>query len=133
MALDSYKKQYFELSALFPDFFVWTNQKEHEAIQHSIDVGFSEISKRFDNIAEEVSSTTAHRALSILHNQYAGAVKDPVVNKSEMPLGDNDVRLPSIETCFIPQAFRTLIYQKNVSLNDADKWIERFEIGAFIR
>lgn len=132
LALDSYKKQYFELSALFPDFFVWTNQKEHEAIQDSIDVGFNEITKRFDNIAEVVSSSTAHRALSILHNQYAGAVKDLVVNKSEMPLGDNDVRLPSIETCFIPQAFRTLIYQENVSLNDADKWIERFEIGAFI-
>lgn len=132
LALENYRKQYYELSAIYPDFFVWTTQKEHECIHTAIDVGFADISKRFNNIAEEISSSTSHRALSILQKQYAKSVEDPVVSQSEMPLGDNDVRFPSIETCFIPQAFRTLIYNNDISLSDSKKWVEGYEIGSFI-
>ena len=54
LALESYKNQYYELSALFPDFFVWATQREHEEILHSIDVGFDNISKKLNNIAEVI-------------------------------------------------------------------------------
>lgn len=49
-----------------------------------------------------------------------------------MPLGDNNIHLPSIETCFIPQAFKALIYRNNLSLDDSKKWGTQYEIGRFI-
>lgn len=131
-AVKNYKNQYYELSASFPDFFVWATQKEHEALQHTIDVGFKGISSRFDNIAQEISSSTATRGLSILHNRYVSKISNPVVSHSDMPLGDNDIHLPTIETSFIPQAFKALIYRNNLSLDDPKQWVTRYEIGRFI-
>lgn len=132
LALENYQKQYYDLSASFPDFFVWATQKEHASIQHTIDVGFADISSKFANIAAESSVSAAQRALSVLHRKYENYIKGPVVSNSDMPLGDNDVRLPDIETCFIPQSFRALIYRENVTLGNTNKWVARYEIGAFI-
>lgn len=131
-ALESYRNQYYELSALFPDFFVWATQREHEEILHSIDIGFDDISKKLNNIAEVASASTAYRALNALHRNYISYTNKPVVSNEEMPLGEHEVRLPTRDTCFIPQAFRTLIYQDKLTLEHTDRWIVRQRIGEFL-
>lgn len=132
IALQNYKTQYYELSAICPDFFVWTNQQEHEVIKRSIDVGFNNVSARFKNIAETISESNAQRALSFLRKNYVTLIQQPVVNTSDMPLGKQEIVFPTKENCFIPQAFQTLIYQDSIELENTTRWIPRHEIGVFI-
>ncbi len=132
IALTNYENQYNELSSLFPDFFVWATHREHEAIHSSIDIGFTLLSRKFENIAEETSSSICNRAFSILHRKYIQHIQSPIVSHSDLPLGDNEISLPSIDTCFIPQDFRTLIYEKGLPLSDSTNWKKSYELGPFI-
>lgn len=132
IAVDNYKKQYYELSAIFPDFFVWANQREHEAIKRSIDVGFREVSKQFRTIYETFSNSLAQNTLKLLHNNYTAYINKPIVSTSDMPLGEQDIGLPAREACFVPQSFRALVYRKKITLENTDQWISRNEIGHFV-
>lgn len=131
-ALESYRNQYYELSASFPDFFVWATQREHEEILHTIDIGFTRISKSINNIAEVASNSAACRALEALQRRYVFYANEPIVSNKELPLGEHDVRLPSVGTCFIPQDYHASIYQGKLSLECTEKEDNRKNIGKFL-
>ena len=132
MALQTYKDQYYALSALFPDFFVWATQREHEETLRAIDVGFAEISRRITNISEISSNSAACRALDALQRKYVSYIGGPVVSTKELPLGKHDVRLPSVEASFIPQNYRAVIYKDKLELEHTALGSVRKDIGRFL-
>lgn len=45
-AMNTYNKQYFELSRTFPDFAIWANQTEHDIQKKQIDIGFKYLAEK---------------------------------------------------------------------------------------
>lgn len=132
LAVNCYQAQYFQLAAEFPDFFVFSNQKEHSDIQRSIDVGFKQITEKIPKIAELYSESVASQALEQLQNRYNSEIDAPLVDKSEMHLSISGLSLPKKIDAFIPQPFQALIYTQGIHLEHTDKWINCQNLGKFI-
>lgn len=132
LAVNCYQAQYYQLAADFPDFFVFSNQKEHSDIQRSIDVGFRKITEKIPHIAELYSESLAYQALEQLHNHYNSQIEASLVNKSEMHLSITGMSFPKKVDVFIPQPFQALIYTQGIHLEHTDKWIKRQDLGKFV-
>lgn len=134
-AVGNYQRQYYELSVCFNDFFIWSNIQEHRKISQSIDVGFSDISEKIETYFEKIKETKVTEILNKYEKKYKAYIKEPVIDTSEMDYDTSgDVIFPAKEAIFIPQRFKTLLYEKNLQLEErAWKSIkEREDIGKFI-
>jgi len=135
-AVENYEKQYYQLATIFGDFFVWTNIREHKSIKHRIDIGFNEITNLLKEYIESRQETKAVKTLENYRKQYEEDIKKAVVGTSEMETNSIDnVVLPAKKDIFVPQSYRSLIYKKNMHLEDTYIWsecMERDDIGKCI-
>lgn len=134
-AKENYQKQYYELAINFNDFFVWSNIQEHENIQQSIDIGFSDISKQIETYYEKIKDIKAIETLNKYAKKYQSYIEEPIIDTSEMDYDTSgDVVFPAKKDIFIPQKFKALIYKGNLQLeNDVwNEYEERENIGKFI-
>lgn len=132
LSVKCYQNQYFQLAAEFPDFFVFSNQREHSNIQRSIDVGFRQISEKIPHIAELYSESLAYQALEQLQNLYNSQIEAPLVNRTEMHLSITGMSFPKKVDAFIPQPFQALIYNQGIHLEHTDKWVKCQDLGKFV-
>ena len=128
-AVGSYKEQYYALAAVCPDFFVWTNQNEHQQQRELVDRGFQSLSEQIRSIPEAINEYTANEALTSLNTWYSGRIRGPIIPIKELPPQDKEMRMPTREKCFIPQAYEWLIYRERMSVEATDAWKEGGAIG----
>lgn len=132
LALKCYQDQYYQLAVEYPDFFVFSNQKEHADIQRSIDIGFKQIAAKIPHLAEIYSDSVANQALDQLQNRYNAQIAAPLIDKSEMYLSTDGVSFPQKMDAFIPQPFQTLIFRQGIHLEHTEKWVDRQDLGKFV-
>ena len=128
-AVGSYKEQYYALAAVCPDFFVWTNQSEHQQQRELVDRGFQSLSEQIRSIPEAINEHTANEALTSLNTWYSGRIRGPIIPIKELPPQDKAMRMPTREKCFIPQAYEWLIYRERISVEATDTWKDGGAIG----
>lgn len=135
-AVKNYEKQYYQLAITFNDFFVWTNIEEHKNIQKRLDIGFEEISKCITEYCEKSAHSRAVNTLENYRKKYSAYIETSVVDVSEMKEDSADgIIFPSKREIFVPQSFKTLMYKKDMHLEDKAVWarIDDWEnIGKFI-
>lgn len=131
-AVECYQKQYYQLATEFPDFFIFSNQKEHADIQRAVDVGFRQIMEKIPHIAELYSESQTNQALEQLHNLYCSQVEAPLVDKSEMHVSPNSMSFPKKADAFVPQPFRALIYRQGIHLEHTERWTKCKNLGKFV-
>ncbi len=96
-AVGNYRAQYFSLAAVCPDFFVWTNQQEHQQQRELVDRGFQSLAKQIHSIPEAINEYTVNQALTALHSFYSNYLQDPIVPLRDMPLQDQEMKMPTRE------------------------------------
>lgn len=128
-AAGNYRAQYYSLAAVCPDFFVWTNQQEHQQQRELVDRGFQSLAKEIRSIPEAINEYTANEALTALRNWYSSRLRDPIIPIKDMPPQDREMRLPTRENSFVPQAYEWLIYRERISVEATQMWQEGGEIG----
>lgn len=136
LAVKNYEKQYYQLAVNFNDFFVWTNIGEHKKIQKNLDIGFEKISKCIAEYYEKSTHSRAVETLQYYRENYNAYIETSVVEAPEMKYNSADgVIFPSKREIFVPQSFKTLIYKKDMHLEDVAVWSrldEREDIGKFV-
>lgn len=135
-AVKNYEKQYYHLAVTFNDFFVWTNIEEHKKIQKSLDVGFEEISKCITEYCEKSTHSKVVTTLENYRKKYNAYIETSVVDVSEMRDDSAEgIIFPHKREIFVPQSFKTLIYKKDMHLEDRYVWQsldDREDIGKFV-
>lgn len=134
IAVENYKKQYYQLAVIYPEFFVWSNIKQHETISTNIDVGFQEIAKL---IAQYYRKNKDYKAISTLEKyekKYKYYIEETIVDINDVNYSTaDDIIFPSKKEIFVPQSYKALIYEKEIDLENAwAKYKERENIGKFI-
>ena len=79
-----YRKQYFTLANTFPDFFIWSNQKEHRWLERQIDVGFchmAELLRQNHSFAEQAKND-ATDTMERYRVKYANYLQGPIIDHS---------------------------------------------------
>ena len=149
-AVDTYERQYFELSREFPDFSVWADRREHARLEaqigagfqqigagfQQIDVGFQRIAGELRALAGTVQSggDTALATLDRYEKKYAQYITGPII---EYDAGNSveEIVFPAKKDIFIPQAFQALAFRQQMSLEQTDIWRDAFsgeDIGQYI-
>ena len=131
-AIGNYKQQYFSLAAICPDFFVWTNQQEHQQQRELVDRGFQSLSKQICNIPEAINEYTVNETLNALKSQYAARLLEPVIPVKDMSPQDQEMTMPTREESFVPQGYEWLVYRERISVESTQNWREGREIGSDI-
>lgn len=136
IAVQNYKRQYYQLAAEFNDFFVWTNMQEHKNIEKKLDVGFEKISACLREYYEKSNNIKVRNTMTQYNRKYEAYVNSSVADRSEIDFYSiEQIVFPKKYEIFIPQGFKTVIYRKNMNLEDEkiwDKCEERDYIGKFI-
>ena len=135
-AVNTYVRQYFELSREFPDFAIWANQKEHEQIESKIDIGFQKAAEHLRQLTDASTSPgdRAVRMLTHYQKKYANYVTDPIIEYDMNNLFENIV-FPERREIFIPQAFQALSYHHDMQLEREDTWSKSYrgeDIGEYV-
>lgn len=128
-AVGSYKAQYYSLAAICPDFFVWTNQQEHRQQIELVDRGFKSLSEQIKSIPEAINEYHASEALIALQSRYSRHRLEPIIPIKDMPPQDREMRIPTKEESFVPQAYEWLIYRERISLEATQQWKDGGAIG----
>lgn len=128
-AIKNYRAQYFSLAAICPDFFVWTNQQEHQHHKELVDRGFKTLYQQIQSIPKAINNYHATEALQTLQNWYSNRIKEPIIPLKDMPPQDQGMKMPNREDSFIPQAYEWLIYRERISLEATQHWKDGGEIG----
>ena len=128
-AIGNYRAQYYSLAAVCPDFFVWTNQQEHQQQRELVDRGFRALSKQVCSIPEAINEYAANEALTALRSFYSNYLQDPVIPVKDMPPQDQEMKMPTRENSFVPQAYEWLIYRERISVEATKRWKDGKEIG----
>lgn len=135
-SVENYKKQYYELATCFHDFFVWTNIQEHRFLSNKIDIGFKEISENIQLYIEKKSDLNAIITLEKYSKKYQYFIDKPIIDTTEMDYNSSeDITFPEKKEIFIPQSFKTILYKKDLRLEEKSVWTgcdERENIGKFI-
>lgn len=132
-----YRKQYFTLANTFPDFFIWSNQKEHRWLERQIDVGFchmAELLRQNHSFAEQAKND-ATDTMERYRVKYANYLQGPIIDHSA-GFDTDGVVFPTKKDIFIPQSFQALTYHNNMSLEQKSTWkntLSGEEIGNHIR
>ena len=131
-ATGNYRLQYFSLAAICPDFFVWTNQQEHQQQRELVDRGFQSLSKQICDIPEAINEYTVNETLNALKSQYAARLLEPVIPVKDMSPQDQEMTMPTREESFVPQGYEWLVYRERISVESTQNWREGREIGSDI-
>lgn len=136
-AVCTYEKQYFELSAEFPEFAVWANHAEHVRMEMQLDIGFRGIAEELAQLKECIhdSENEALETLKSYQRKYTNYIKEAVIKDRENDFA-GDIIFPAKEDIFVPQAFQALTYHKSFQLENSDTWKGAFsgeDIGCYIR
>ena len=135
-ALSTYEKQYFELAKEFPEFEIWANHTEHDRFAVQIDVGFKEIREELDKLRQYIANSGNEAFDTLMHYQtrYADYIREPVIEHKENGFAEKII-FPSKKDIFIPQAFQSLTYHKDMRLEQNDTWEKAFsgeDIGRYV-
>ena len=99
-------------------------------------IGFEEISKCITEYCEKSAHSRAVNTLENYRKKYSAYIETSVVDVSEMKEDSADgIIFPSKREIFVPQSFKTLMYKKDMHLEDKAVWarIDDWEnIGKFI-
>ena len=134
-SLNNYYSQFFELQNLVPSFCIWANNQAHTEIINKIDVGFEDISRRIDKFI------VAHceQGIQTIENYvklYKGYIEEELVKTQELDTShSSEVEFPAKKDIFVPQKFKALSYQKEMSIENEGTWKyleEKENIGVFI-
>lgn len=135
-SVENYKKQYYGLAICFHDFFVWTNIQEHRFLINKIDIGFKQISEKIQLYREKNSDINAITTLEKYSKKYEYFVDKPIIDTTEMDYdSSDDITFPEKKEIFVPQSFKTILYKKDLHLEEKSVWNgcdEREDIGKFI-
>lgn len=134
IAVENYKKQYYQLAVIYPEFFVWTNIQQHESISRNIDVGFQEISQLLSQYYRTNKDYKAIKTLEQYENRYKYYIEKKIVDVNDMDYSStDDIVFPLKKEIFVPQSYKALIYKKGVDLENVwESYKEREDIGKFI-
>lgn len=134
IAVENYKKQYYQLAVIYPEFFVWTNIQQHESISRNIDVGFQEISHLLSKYYRTNKDYKAIKTLEQYENRYKYYIEKKIVDVNDMDYSStDDIVFPLKKEIFVPQSYKALIYKKGVDLENVwERYKEREDIGKFI-
>lgn len=128
-AVGIYKAQYYALAAECPDFFVWTNQNEHQQQKEIIDRGFQSLASKIDSIPEKIEKYAEVQALTALKNQYTSYLGESSIPVQDLPSEDQNMQIPSRDKIFVPQSYKWLIYRKRLSVESTQEWRDGGNIG----
>lgn len=136
MAVENYKKQYYELAACFDDFAVWANMLEHRVLESKIDVGFECIQEALDTYEEYKAEKKVKDTFAKYKKKYDMYIEAPVITTDEMEYDSADsVVFPAKKKNFVPQQFQALSYGKGMRLEARSTWSNckvRDDIGSFM-
>lgn len=134
MAVQNYKKQFFQLQAECADFKVWADIQAYAGVSAQIDVGFTRLAGIIENYFGQFPNRGAD-TLEKLAIKYRGYIADKLL-ETEMDSGSpDDVGFPIKKDIFIPQTFKALQYERGMQLEPEKTWDELDEldhIGQFI-
>lgn len=128
MAVENYRKQYFQLKKESEDFRIWADTWEHKNIEKQIDVGFKEVAKFFEELLakyKEQSKGDGAKTLEKYRLHYEGLISEKILEteKEEFKADDGtNLVFPQKMNIFIPQAFKALEYKKDMQLEAEKTW-----------
>lgn len=135
IAVENYKKQYYELKTTVDAFRIWADTQEHIGLNRQIDVGFQKMSEQIvRHLETHISKGT--QTLDKYAKEYADYIADKLVKTTEIDVNpSDDTVFPAKKDIFVPQSFKALRYKKNMLLESDKTWDdlpEMDEIGKFI-